>query len=103
MGSLAKKKNEESTESSAQSHPAFEDAIAELEKIIGVLELDTVTLDDALRNFEQGIRLIRICDNHLNAAKGRVLELVKGENGDIVEKILGRTLESFLDGEEKND
>jgi exodeoxyribonuclease VII small subunit len=82
---------------------AFEDAVAELEKIIGALELDTITLDDALRNFEQGIRLIRICDNHLSAARGRVLELVKGENGDIVEKVLGRTLESFLDGEENDD
>jgi exodeoxyribonuclease VII small subunit len=102
MGSLTKKKNEELTDI-AQSIPAFEDAIADLEKIIGALELDTVTLDDALRNFEQGIRLVRICDNHLNAARGRVLELVKGENGDIVEKVLGRTLESFLDGEENND
>jgi exodeoxyribonuclease VII small subunit len=69
----------------------------------GTLALDNVTLEDALNNFEQGIRLIRICENHLNAARGRVLELVKGENGEIVERVLGRTLESFLDGEENND
>jgi exodeoxyribonuclease VII small subunit len=102
MKSSKKKKIDEITEN-LESTPAFEDAVAELEKIIGVLELDTITLDDALRNFEQGVRLIRICDNHLSAARGRVLELVKGENGAIVEKVLGRTLESFLDGEESND
>lgn len=102
MKTSTKKKIDEVTEN-PESSPAFEGAVAELEKVIGILELDTITLDDALRNFEQGIRLIRICDNHLNAARGRVLELVKGENGDIVEKVLGRTLESFLDGEKGND
>jgi exodeoxyribonuclease VII small subunit len=99
----ATKKRSEDTVQNPESPPAFEDALASLEKIIGALELDNVTLDDALNNFEQGIRLIRICENHLNAARGRVLELVKGENGEIVERVLGRTLESFLDGEENND
>lgn len=102
MKATTKKKNEE-TALNPESVPAFEDALAGLEKIIGALELDSVTLDDALNNFEQGIRLIRICENHLNAARGRVLELVKGENGEIVERVLGRTLESFLDGEVNND
>lgn len=102
MKTATKKKNED-TALNPESPPAFEDALAGLEKIIGALELDNVTLDDALNNFEQGIRLIRICENHLHAARGRVLELVKGENGEIVERVLGRTLESFLDGEENND
>lgn len=99
----ATKKKIEDTAPDTESPPAFEEAVAGLEKIIGALELDNVTLDDALNNFEQGIRLIRICENHLTAARGRVLELVKGENGEIVERVLGRTLESFLDGEENND
>jgi exodeoxyribonuclease VII small subunit len=102
MKTATKKKNED-TAPDREPPPAFEDAMAGLEKIIGALELDNVTLDDALNNFEQGIRLIRICENHLNAARGRVLELAKGENGEIVERVLGRTLESFLDGEENND
>jgi exodeoxyribonuclease VII small subunit len=102
MKTATKKKNEDTTLNPG-SPPAFEDALAGLEKIIGVLELENVTLDDALNNFEQGIRLIRICENHLNAARGRVMELVKGENGEIVERVLGKTLESFLDGEENND
>ncbi|HEX2960067.1 MAG TPA: exodeoxyribonuclease VII small subunit [Chitinispirillaceae bacterium] len=101
MKTAIKKKSVESVEN-LESTPAFEDALAELEKIIEALELDNVTLNDALSNFEQGIRLIRICENHLNAARRRVLELVKGENGEIVERVLGKTLESFLDGEENN-
>ena len=81
----------------------FEEAVSGLEKIISVLECEDLTLDDALINFEQGIRLVRVCDDRLKTARGRILELVRGENGELVEKVLGQTLESFLDGEEHDE
>jgi exodeoxyribonuclease VII small subunit len=82
---------------------SFEEALAKFEKIIEQLEKEDVPLDDALRLFEQGIGLIRTCDAHLKKAKGKVTELLKGEKGDYVEKVLGATLESFITKEENNE
>jgi len=74
----------------------FEKALAELESIIEALEKPDLTLDTSLDLFEKGVTLIRTCDAHLKKAQGRVQELLKGENGEFVEKIIGPTLESFL-------
>lgn len=81
----------------------FEEALARLEKTIEQLEAADLTLDKSLFLFEQGIGLIRTCDAHLKKAKGKVTELLKGENGEYVEKVLGATLESFIAQEESNE
>jgi exodeoxyribonuclease VII small subunit len=78
----------------------FEASLAALEKTIDQLEKDDVTLDASLDLFEKGITLIRTCDTHLKKAQGRITELLKGENGEFVEKILGSSLESFIAKEE---
>jgi exodeoxyribonuclease VII small subunit len=79
---------------------SFEDALLELEKTIEELERDDLTLEKALRFFERGIGLMRNCDSHLKSAQGKIQELLKGENGTFVEKVLGNTLESFLNRED---
>jgi exodeoxyribonuclease VII small subunit len=79
----------------------FEDALAALEGVISELEKEGLSLDRALTIFEQGIILMRKCDSHLKNAQGKMKELLKGENGDFVEKLLGDTLESFLSRDEK--
>jgi exodeoxyribonuclease VII small subunit len=79
----------------------FEGALSGLEAVIEELEQDNLPLDRALEIFEQGIMLMRKCDTHLKSAQGKIKELLNGENGEIVEKILGTTLESFLNRDEK--
>ena len=79
----------------------FEDALAALEGVISELEKEDLSLDRALTIFEQGIILMRKCDSHLKNAQGKMKELLKGENGELVEKMLGETLESFLSRDEK--
>ena len=81
----------------------FEEALERLEKTIEQLESADLTLDESLRFFEQGIGLIRACDTHLKKAKGKVTELLKGENGEYIEKVLGTTLESFVAHEETDE
>ncbi len=83
-----------------QKQETFESAIKKLETIIESLEDEDLTLDKALQNFEKGVTLMRICENHLRNAEGRLKELLKGENGEFVEKILGVTLDSVIGGEE---
>ena len=80
----------------------FEDALAGLENTIEELEKSDLTLDKSLQLFEKGILLIRTCDAHLKNAQGKITELLKGENGEFAERVLGITLESFI-GKEAGD
>jgi len=76
--------------------PSFEAALEELETIVQDLEGEDLSLDNALASFERGISLMRVCDTHLNHAKGKITELLQGEDGEFAEKVLGLSLESFL-------
>ena len=81
----------------------FETAIKKLEDIIAGLEDEDLTLDKALKNFENGIKLMRTCENHLKNAEGKIKELLKGEDGALVEKVLGATLDSLNSGENSDE
>jgi exodeoxyribonuclease VII small subunit len=78
--------------------PDFEEALSELEGITKRLERGDLALDEALACFENGIGLLRSCDTHLKGARGRLMELTKGESGEFITKVLGESLESFIGG-----
>ena len=62
------------------SEPAeqtFEQAQAELEQIVARLERGQAPLDEALRLWERGEALYTFCRAKLDAAEGRVEELVR--------------------------
>ena len=103
-----KKKSDKKTASPSDENPSegsvtFESAMEELEGIVANLEEDSLTLDEALASFERGIALLRTCDTHLNDVRGKITELLKGENGEFTRKILGTSLESFLNEENEDD
>ena len=81
----------------------FESALKELEEIVAGLESNDLTLNDALERFEKGVKLMRICEQHLQTAEGKVKELLTGTDGAFVEKILGPTGDSFADGEDSDE
>ncbi len=54
------------------SPPPFEQALAELESIVAVLERGEMTLEESLAAFERGIGLVRLCQQALNQAEQRV-------------------------------
>ncbi|MCP4647375.1 MAG: exodeoxyribonuclease VII small subunit [bacterium] len=84
----------------AQKQETFESGIKKLEAIIEDLEDENLTLDKALGQFEKGIKLMRVCENHLRNAEGKLKELLKGEDGEFVEKVLGVTLNSVVGGDD---
>ena len=53
----------------------FEDALKELESIVKKLEGD-LPLDEAIKTFEKGIELSKICIEDLKAEKGKLALLV---------------------------
>jgi exodeoxyribonuclease VII small subunit len=62
--------------------PAFEAALAQLESLVSQLESGDLPLDEALRTFEQGVRLTRECQTALAAAQQKVQQLL--QRGDTV-------------------
>ncbi len=56
---------------------AFEAALAALESVVGQLEQGDLSLEEALQRFEQGVGLVRTCQNALQAAEQKVAQLVE--------------------------
>lgn len=61
----------------------FEDALEKLEKIVGLLEDGSLSLDDALGKYEEGIKLSKLCARRLELAKKKVEILMKSEDGSV--------------------
>ena len=60
----------------------FEEALAALERIVSQLENGDLPLDDALKLFEEGVRLSRFCNAKLDEADRRIEILMKGADGE---------------------
>lgn len=60
----------------------FEEALKKLEKIIEDLENGDLSLDEALKKYQDGIELSRICSQRLEGAKKKIDLLVKNKKGE---------------------
>jgi exodeoxyribonuclease VII small subunit len=60
---------------------SFEDALAELEKIVRQLETGNGKLDEAIASYERGALLKRHCEAKLREAQARVEKIVIGADG----------------------
>jgi exodeoxyribonuclease VII small subunit len=59
----------------------FEQAMAELERIVADLEKGAVSLDDSVRLYARGKALQERCERLLAEAEARVEKITLGENG----------------------
>ena len=55
----------------------FENALNELDKIIEELESGSPTLDKMMQLFEDGMKLMKVCQEHLTEVEGRITTLIK--------------------------
>jgi exodeoxyribonuclease VII small subunit len=62
--------------SDAKEPQTFEQALAELERIVRDLEDGRTGLEDSLRRYEQGVSLLKRCHGQLQQAEQRINELV---------------------------
>jgi exodeoxyribonuclease VII small subunit len=62
--------------------PKFEECLQTLEKIVDELEKGNVPLEQAIKLFEEGVRLSNSCRQELEAAEGKVEILLK-QNGKL--------------------
>jgi len=62
----------------------FEKSLARLEEVVKRLESPELSLDEAMKLFEEGVKLSRECQKQLEEAEGRVEILLKKADGKIV-------------------
>jgi exodeoxyribonuclease VII small subunit len=62
---------------------SFEDALAELEKIVRALESGQQKLEDAITAYERGAALRRHCEAKLAEAEARVATIVQRADGSL--------------------
>ena len=80
MNSSASKKPE------APKKPDFERSLARLEEVVRRLESPQLSLDEAMKLFEEGVELSRECQKQLEEAEGRVEILLKKADGKLADE-----------------
>jgi exodeoxyribonuclease VII small subunit len=64
---------------------SFENAMERLDEIAAMLESGDFSLDEALKLYEEGVKLIGICDTKLKNAQGAV-KIIVNKEGEILEE-----------------
>lgn len=64
----------------------FEDNLSELETIVTQLESNQLSLEDALKAFEKGVKLSQDCQSVLTQAEQKVQILLETNDGERLEK-----------------
>lgn len=62
---------------------SFEDALAELDKIVRALEGGSTKLDESISAYERGTLIRRHCEAKLREAQARVDRIVLGPDGAV--------------------
>jgi len=62
---------------------SFESAMEQLESIVRELESGDMSLETALKKFEEGIRLSKFCSDKLNESEQKISLLMERANGTI--------------------
>ena len=69
-----------------QKEKSFEDALKRLEDVLESLEHGNLNLEESVRAFEEGVKLVRFCHDKLDEVERRVELLLKNEAGRFLTK-----------------
>jgi exodeoxyribonuclease VII small subunit len=81
---------------------SFETDLQALQSLATKMEKGDLSLDEALKSFEKGLKLARSCQNALVEAEQKIEQLVE-EDGELFAQPLDEELELELDPDEDND
>ena len=71
---------------SKKEEKTFVENLTELEVIAQKMEKGDLSLDEAISEFEKGIKLSKDCTKKLEDAEKRINILIKNEDGELVEE-----------------
>ncbi len=74
------------TEKNEQIEKSFEESLNELEKVAQDIEKGDLSLEEAIKQFEKGIKLSKECSEKLDNAEKRINILVQNANGELTEE-----------------
>jgi len=78
----------------ANKHASFENRMEKLEKLVQKMETGLSSLEELLRDYEEGIKLAKALESELTAAQAHML-VVKGEGGKLFDAPPPVHLEGF--------
>jgi len=61
----------------------FEEALKRLEGVVGAMESDDLPLEELLAKYEEGARLVKICQEKLAEAELKIQQLEKNAAGEM--------------------
>jgi exodeoxyribonuclease VII small subunit len=64
----------------------FEQSMKQLERIVQELEDGDLPLEKAIKKFEEGIKLTKLCSEKLDETEKKISILLKDSEGEIAEK-----------------
>jgi exodeoxyribonuclease VII small subunit len=68
--------------STNESQPSFEGAVERLEQIVELMESDKMPLEDLLVRYEEGTKLVKFCQQQLEAAEKRIEIITRNAKGE---------------------
>jgi exodeoxyribonuclease VII small subunit len=63
--------------------PPFEEALQKLESIVEAMEADDLALENLLAKYEEGSKLVKICQEKLAEAELKIQQLEKNAAGEM--------------------
>jgi len=70
-------------QSAPAKHPPFEEALKNLEGIVEAMESDDLPLETLLAKYEEGTKLVKICQEKLADAELKIQQLEKNAAGEM--------------------
>lgn len=68
--------------STNESPISFESAVERLEQIVELMESDKMPLEDLLVRYEEGTKLVKFCQQQLEAAEKRIEIITRNAKGE---------------------
>ena len=70
-------------QNSSAKAPPFEEALKKLEGIVEAMESDDLSLETLLAKYEEGSKLVKICQQKLAEAELKIQQLEKNASGEM--------------------
>ncbi len=67
--------------------PDFEEAVSRLEALVAHMESGEISLEELIHKFEEGTKLVKVCQNYLKHAEIKIENLKSSLSGQDVEPI----------------
>ena len=81
-------------QNSPAKNPPFEEALQKLEGVVEAMEADDLPLETLLAKYEEGAKLVKICQEKLAEAELKIQQLEKNAAGELKLKPIETVVEA---------